>query len=95
LENQNPRKDLDFALQTKKYFSIIRHLHNKGLNPQTKLTIEHVYHANLDQVFGPLKQLKYKSQGLFFILIPKKNLWSCASKFMAPLLSQIMILQYG
>jgi hypothetical protein len=23
---------LDFSLQTKKYFSIVRHLHNKGLN---------------------------------------------------------------
>ncbi len=73
-ENQNPRKDLDFALQTKKYFSIVRHLHNKGLNPQTELTIEHVYQANLNEVFGPLKQLKYKVTRPFFHLDTKKEL---------------------
>ncbi len=35
------------------YFTTIRCLSNKGLNPKIKLTNVHVYEEDLSEVFGP------------------------------------------
>jgi hypothetical protein len=44
------------------------------LNLQTDLTIDHVYQANLNEVFSPLKQLKYKVTSPFLHPDTKKEL---------------------
>jgi hypothetical protein len=61
-----PWEHLDFSLQIEEYFSLVRHLHCKGLNPRTKLTVEHVNQADLNKVFGPLRQFKYNVTSHFF-----------------------------
>jgi hypothetical protein len=47
-------------LQTEEFFDVVRHLNNTGFNLWTELTFEHVKKTNLDEIFGPLKQPKYK-----------------------------------
>ena len=44
--------DVDFACQTEEFFLSVQNLQNKGLNPKMDLTTEHVFEADIVEVFG-------------------------------------------
>jgi hypothetical protein len=50
---------VNYWVQTKEYFSIVKKLHNKGLNPKTYLTTMHVCDEDLIKVFGPKCSYKF------------------------------------
>jgi hypothetical protein len=51
---------VDLSLQTEEFFDVVKHLNNTRFNPRIELASEHVRETNLDEIFGPLKQPKYK-----------------------------------
>ncbi len=51
---------VNLSLQIEEFFDVVRHLNNKRFNPRIELTFEHVSEIDIDEVFGPLKQPKYK-----------------------------------
>jgi len=69
-----PWEHLDFSLQIEEYLSIVKHLHSKGFNTQIKLIIDHINQVDLNKVFGPLKQFKYKVTSPFMHPYTKKQL---------------------
>jgi hypothetical protein len=51
---------VDLSLQFEEFFVVVRCLNNMGYNPKIELTTKHVVQSNIDEMFGPLKQPKYK-----------------------------------
>lgn len=49
----SPQEPIDYWLQTKAYFSIVRHMNNTSLNPKTDFTNPKVNESDLVKVFGP------------------------------------------
>jgi len=84
---------VNYWFQTKEYFSIVKKLHNKGLNPKTYLTTIHVCDEDLIEVFGP--KCSYKFTNPFIMLIQNVSLKSCIGKFMVQLPQPTMISCYG
>ncbi len=48
-----PWEVVDYWLQIEEYFSTIKKLHNKGLNPKIDLNTMHVCDEDSIEVFGP------------------------------------------
>jgi hypothetical protein len=48
-----PWEVINYWLQMEMYFTIIKCLSDKGLNPKIRLTKVHVYEEDLLEVFGP------------------------------------------
>lgn len=49
---------INYKLQTKKIFAIMRRLNNRGLNPKTHITNTHVTNVDIMEVFGEFKVLR-------------------------------------
>ncbi len=49
---------VDYKLQTKEFFAIVKKLNNKGLNLKTHITSQHVTNVDIMEVFGESKNLR-------------------------------------